>query len=470
MTETTWISCGALSMCLPLKTLSLSSHRRLCFLLTLGNWSSFYSFVSDSEVSISHHMIIMKFRCGVQSMMILSAHCFVQRLDQTRPSQTEVELNCCYFDLYNPSRIDVWRHFAYSQKVHDPRVHRKSLTSSFCKLVANNFASPCTVSKDPVARKNSKIMYAMSLPRKNWSEFSAAALRHFLLFGSWTACQHASSRLTQSSLWSKSKSGKLGCLVIDRNITSLSKDLAISTSLTQSTIIWGSAGQRTNPSSEVDFPALKFQRVRLFSKIPFRNENSPTIHHTPVRISSTSMIGHNHFNFGSGVIEYVHSTVPNSWGEDAKIFEMWKIAEGCPSWTSHRSQKRFLKYPYRSVYDASIQNRSAARFWDSEMEVAWSGTWVAPELLPNSGSYDALAPDKEFTLFCKSRIWAIIWHNRKIPLLLHGQFFNSRLSCMISFIATNSSRFFNFFWQFFAWSSWKSLFNQFQLSMLLLSL
>ena len=48
----------------------------------------------------------------------------------------------------------------------------------------------------------------------------------------------------------------------------------------------------TNSSSEVDFPALKFQSVKLFSKIPYRNENSPTIHHTPVRISSTSMIGH----------------------------------------------------------------------------------------------------------------------------------------------------------------------------------
>ena len=49
---------------------------------------------------------------------------------------------------------------------------------------------------------------------------------------------------------------------------------------------------RTNISLEVDFPALKFHRVRKFSQMQFRNRKSRLIIHTTVRISSTSMIQH----------------------------------------------------------------------------------------------------------------------------------------------------------------------------------
>ena len=45
--------------------------------------------------------------------------------------------------------------------------------------------------------------------------------------------------------------------------------------------------------------------------------------------------------------------------EDAKFFELLKIIEDCPLVV----QKRF---PYHSVYCAAIQNRSAAKFWNSE--------------------------------------------------------------------------------------------------------
>ena len=88
----------------------------------------------------------------------------------------------------------------------------------------------------------------------------------------------------------------------------------------------------------------------------------------------------------------------------------------------------------------------------------WSRTCVAPELLSGSASQNSLASDKEFTLFCKSRIWAIIW------LTVVGFFCccmdnSSTLACLAeSFssqqILLNSS----ISWQSFAWSFWKSLF------------
>ena len=166
----------------------------------------------------------------------------------------------------------------------------------------------------------------------------------------------------------------------------------------------------TNSSCEVDFPALKFQSVKLFSKIPYRNENSPTIHHTPVKISSTSMIGH---ATSTWEVVWLNTRIQRFPIPEEKMPKSLKcgrlqrvvllervIVHKNVSWNTLT----------HSVYHAAIQNRNAARFWDSEMEEAWSRTWVAPELLPNSGPYTSLASDKEFTLFCKSRIWAIIWH------------------------------------------------------------
>ena len=54
-------------------------------------------------------------------------------------------------------------------------------------------------------------------------------------------------------------------------------------------------------------------------------------------------------------------------------------------------------------------------------------------------------------------------HSRGIPLLTHRQFINSRLSCSISFFATNTSQLFNFL-AIPGISYWKSLFSQFQFS------
>ena len=77
----------------------------------------------------------------------------------------------------------------------------------------------------------------------------------------------------------------------------------------------------------------------------------------------------------------------------------------------------------------------------------WLGTWVAPELFPDSVSYNSLASDKEFTEFCKSlslNLSQHLTHSRWIPFLMRRQFINYCLSCSTCSFATNSSQFFNF--------------------------
>ena len=203
-------------------------------------------------------------------------------------------------------------------------------------------------------------------------------------------------------------------------------------------MIWKIGWSRTNPSSEVDFPALKFQRVRLFSKIPFHGENSPIIHHTTVRISSTSMIGPYHFNFGSGVIEHAHSTVPNSWGEDAK--NLWNV-EDCRGLSFLNKSSFTETFPVTPLTTQCItrQSRIAAR--------QESGTRKWKRLDQERGSLQSCSQiqDRKILLHLTKIPCSVNPELGPIPLLLHGQFFNSRLSCMISFIATNSSRFFIFF-------------------------
>ena len=117
------VSFGTLSLCLLLKTLPLSSQRRLCFLYDSGNRSSFHNIFSNSEVSISHHLINMKFHCSFQSLTVRILHCFVQLLDHAKPSQSEVEqspliLTCT---ILPGSRLEAFRLLLI---VHDPIVHR----------------------------------------------------------------------------------------------------------------------------------------------------------------------------------------------------------------------------------------------------------------------------------------------------------------------------------------------------------
>ena len=105
MAETTWASFRTLSMCFPLNTLShFALHGGFLSFLTLGDWSSFHNFASDSEVSSSHHLINMKFyRSSVVNN--LSVHLFRRFLDRTKPRRSEAEQESSNFDVYNPSKI-----------------------------------------------------------------------------------------------------------------------------------------------------------------------------------------------------------------------------------------------------------------------------------------------------------------------------------------------------------------------------
>ena len=144
--------------------------------LTLGDWSSFPNIVPNSEVWSSHYVINMKFHSGLQIVNHLSFQCFEQFLDGTEPNQSEAETESCNFDLYNPSRvtsggISLIVSRAWSQ------LTSKSWTLSFCNLTVNRFESPCAASLAPLARKYSKMMCAICLPRKNRSA-EHVALRH----------------------------------------------------------------------------------------------------------------------------------------------------------------------------------------------------------------------------------------------------------------------------------------------------
>ena len=85
----------------------------------------------------------------------------------------------------------------------------------------------------------------------------------------------------------------------------------------------------------------------------------------------------------------------------------------------------------------------------------WLGTWVAPVLLAVSGSWNSLASDKEFTLFCYSWIWV------KSRLRLVGSLFacidiSSRIACLARSVSWHLHS--SISWQSLVWFSWKSLF------------
>ena len=100
MTETTWASFRTLSMCFPLNTLShFPLYVGFLSFLTLGDWSSFHNFASDSEVSSSHHLINMMFyRCLPSWTTCLSivsnGFLTVQRHDGLKLNKSLVMLTC----------------------------------------------------------------------------------------------------------------------------------------------------------------------------------------------------------------------------------------------------------------------------------------------------------------------------------------------------------------------------------------
>ena len=127
-------------------TLPLSSQRRFCFLFDpwqlillpqhrSGPWS--FEFSSSDQYEVSQQFFFI-----VESLVL---HCFVQLRDHTRPSQFEVEMNSVMltFFILPWSRL---KEFRILLVLHDPIVHRNLGRRSFCKLIVNKSAIPCTAS------------------------------------------------------------------------------------------------------------------------------------------------------------------------------------------------------------------------------------------------------------------------------------------------------------------------------------
>ena len=97
------------------------------------------------------------------------------------------------------------------------------------------------------------------------------------------------------------------------------------------------------------------------------------------------------------------------------------------------------------MYHAAIQNRSAARFWDSEQQKfdRERGSLQSCSLNQDRKKISGLRQGIFFVL--KFQILSHqLTHGRRIPLLMERQFINSRESCSTSFFVTNCAQFFNF--------------------------
>ena len=174
----------------------------------------------------------------------------------------------CDFDLYYPSRIasesiSLTDNCAWSHRT------SKSWTLSFCKVMVTKSASPCTASDAPVERTYSSSMYAICLPRKNRSVFWARCSSTLTLFRK-VDCVLISFLEADAIIASSTSKSRKSFFIIDRDVLCSSIDLAISISLIQSMVTWGSAVRTQTSIPKFDFQ-LWNSRVRKISMIPFRN-------------------------------------------------------------------------------------------------------------------------------------------------------------------------------------------------------
>ena len=146
-----------------------------------------------------------------------------------------------------------------------------------------------------------------------------------------------------------------------------------------------------------------------------------------------------------------------SWDEDAKFFELLKVVGGFVL----RGQvvvQNFSIIPYNSVCFAAIQNRSAARSWNSE----------SFEFDQESGSLQScsLFQDRKILMhrtrkllsFWKSWMWVNNWLT-VVGFLRCCKDNSSHLACLVctfssKHVLLNSA----ISWQYLAWFSWKSPF------------
>ena len=151
----------------------------------------------------------------------------------------------------------------------------------------------------------------------------------------------------------------------------------------------------TNFSSEVDFPALKFHRVT--DVIPKSEISGDQSYHRENKFHQYDSTYH--FNIRSDVIETTYSTILfsfhslslfavsvvsclNSWEVDAEFFELLKIVEDSPSWADGRA-KTFPIIPVQFCVLRGNSESQRCKVLGLRIVELRSGTWVAPELLPD---------------------------------------------------------------------------------------
>ena len=136
-TETTGVSFGTLSVCLPLKHSPTFLSTRAFLIPFPLHRSGLRSF----EFSSPDKYEVLQ----LSSICDSSVPWFAPFLDRTMPSQSEDEQNLPSLELYYPSRIIS---DGNSLTDNEARSHltQKSWTSLFCKLIANKVENPCTAS------------------------------------------------------------------------------------------------------------------------------------------------------------------------------------------------------------------------------------------------------------------------------------------------------------------------------------
>ena len=144
---------------------------------------------------------------------------------------------------------------------------------------------------------------------------------------------------------------------------------------------------RTNFSLEIDFPAFKFHGVRECCKMQLRDWKSRVLHHTTVRISSTSMTWNSISTVENvsriGKVLLLRSPLRSCCHRMFCKFWFHSTRRRCQiPWFSRYFevvlleqvvvQKRFRRYPSYWVFQAAIQNRGEAQFCNSDLlRVDW---------------------------------------------------------------------------------------------------
>ena len=161
------------------------------------------------------------------------------------------------------------------------------------------------------------------------------------------------------------KSGKLGC-PIDRSHCHKFVNWC---GLRQSTMIWGSAGRGQTPVVKWIFQ-LWSSRQAIF-QVPYRNENSPTIHHTPVRISSTSMIGHTTSTGSKNTWLKLHESpvehcpfVPSkTLKTHTEASKLWRIQRVATLWLEMSPMCQVQRHDQHIHYPNFLYDHTRAAWW-----------------------------------------------------------------------------------------------------------